>query len=179
MDLKKVATQKKQTSERKKKLIQTVRNAAKIRRSMLRKKKLRRMKRIDSGVAVINFNASRYLHSAMKEIAARQQRARGFFIDGFYEEALREYFAIHEDIPKRMIKIDRQNVRIQASNDLVELINHCAAYAYKQERPTSAVIDDALKLYCSKPENYLGSAWKERHPHQYEDLTYEHQEGSK
>jgi hypothetical protein len=157
-------------SNRKKQLDRIKRASETLRRKALHTKKIKRIKRIESGIAVASFTVHRNKHIFMKELARRKQRERGFFIDGFYNEALREYLS-EKDIPKRLIKPSRMKVSLQMNAETMKLLDDCARIAIKQERPTAAVIEEAITAYLKKPENYLGSAFEERNPEQYESIA--------
>lgn len=103
----------------------------------------------------------------MREIARRKKQSRGMYIDGFYKEAIKRHLKTVQ-VPKRITKPNRQKVKIQVDSEFVRLLDDCAKIAYKEERPVSAVIDEALRLYASDPENYLGEAFEDRHKQQYE-----------
>jgi len=135
-----------------------------------RQKKQQRIKplTIKNGVLpVAQITIDSFYAESMKEIARRLKLIRKMHIEDFYVEALREYIQ-DKQIPRRILKRIRKRVQIQMPEDGFDLLNACAKLAFKDERPTSAVIEEALKRYLEKPEHYLGKAFEERHPRRYE-----------
>lgn len=142
--------------------------ATRLRMSVLNRKPLKKHKSKSNGS--VTFSVNHFLAVSMREVARRQKRVRRLFIEDFYNEALTEFLQ-NEFVPKRIVKPNRQKVRIQAAKGFIERLDACAKIAYKQELPVSAILEKALRAYLTKPENYLGEAFETRYADQYERIN--------
>jgi hypothetical protein len=139
------------------------------RHAAIRAKKLYLQKKKATTIGIATFQLSRWLHEYMRELSRRKRLESKMFIEDHYRKALKEYLRDLEN-PKRILKRQRMAVRIQCKTTDLDLIDHASRIAYKEERPLARIIEEAVKQYIDKPENYLGKTYKEENPNEYEFL---------
>jgi hypothetical protein len=72
-----------------------------------------------------------------------------------YEKAFDE-FLYTEKIPKQVSKINRTTNRLHVRESVPEKVQALQKIAIKRQQPLAVVIEEALRRYLDKPENYLG-----------------------
>lgn len=95
------------------------------------------------------------LHRQMKELSRRKKKETGMMIGAFYAEALRQ-FAERQKIPKHVEVINRKQFRFEVPEDIEDILSDFQLLAWKRRVSISAVIEEAVSEYLSKPEHYLG-----------------------
>ncbi len=108
-------------------------------------------------------NLDNRLHAMIREVSKRKRQ----HISEPYLDALSDYLEI-ERIPKQVEKIRRNSIRIPVSKEFKEKVSALRKIAVKKQQSLAVVVEEALKLYLEKPENYLGKNFYERNKRRIE-----------
>lgn len=102
------------------------------------------------------------LHALMHELSSRFAVSRGQTIGHLYTEAIKLYLKKHR-IPKTRTVIERKKVWIELLPEAKELFVKLEKLSKAQHRPVREVVEDAVKDYLDRKENYLGESTYKRY----------------
>lgn len=92
----------------------------------------------------------------MRELWKRKRRTDTMvYLGDYYESAFEEYLTKHR-IPKTIPKLNRQTRKIMMSLRGLELLVALSKIAKKRNQHLSSIIEESLREFLDKPENYLG-----------------------
>jgi hypothetical protein len=105
----------------------------------------------------------RDLQILMRELWFRKRRTNhdASYLGDYYELAFAE-FLFKNKIPKTIPRIKRQTTKLMLSNKALADLESMVKIARKRGQTINHLIEEALKEYLSKPENYLGENFKRR-----------------
>jgi hypothetical protein len=81
------------------------------------------------------------------------------FIGDIYEEAFSDFLFTNR-IPKEVPRVSRQKSRIMFTEKAIQDLKSIAKIARKRKQSLSAVLEECILQYLSKPENTLSSKEK-------------------
>lgn len=80
----------------------------------------------------------------------------------YYEQAF-DQFLFENKIPRIIPKVMRKRFKLECSPKLKRQLKGLEAIARRRQQPLAVIIEEAVRRYLEKPENYLG---KDNEEHQ-------------